>query len=213
MPVQAINEGWDLRRTLKQNYASMGLATDPNAALPIKKTDVQRKLEQADKEVTLKSMAVMKGHNDDAHKGTGAGARLLLLHSSAHSFAHSLTLCVAMFCCCCRAGCRGQSAHAGALPSARQSTRHEWGLPKADARTRFGRAIAHSRMPIVASPVRLHLLLQSMSIAEQKRIALLLQKHGDDYAAMFRDRQVNTMQETEAVLKKRVALYKRLQSL
>lgn len=68
-------------------------------------------------------------------------------------------------------------------------------------------------MPIVASPVRLYLLLQSMSIAEQKRIALLLQKHGDDYAAMFRDRQVNTMQETEAVLKKRVALYKRLQSL
>lgn len=52
-----------------------------------------------------------------------------------------------------------------------------------------------------------------MSIAEQKRIALLLSKHADDYHAMARDREVNTMQETEAVLKKRVALYKRLQAL
>jgi len=75
--VQAINEGWDLRRTLKQNYASMGLATDPNAALPIEKTDVQRKLEQADKEVTLKSMAVMKGHNDEAQGNGCTAARRL----------------------------------------------------------------------------------------------------------------------------------------
>ena len=59
--VQAINAGWDLRRTLKQNYESMGLSTNPNQALPIKKTDVQRKEEQKDKVVTLKSMHVMQG--------------------------------------------------------------------------------------------------------------------------------------------------------
>jgi nucleolar protein 16 len=52
-----------------------------------------------------------------------------------------------------------------------------------------------------------------MSIAEQKILQSLIAKHDDDYAAMFRDRQLNPMQETEAVLKKRVALYKRLQAL
>ncbi len=51
----AINAEWDRSKTLKQNYTAMGLATNPNRAMPIKKTDVQRKLEQADKEVTISS--------------------------------------------------------------------------------------------------------------------------------------------------------------
>lgn len=41
----------------------MGLSTDPNTCLPIKKTDVQRKEEQKDHVVTLKSMHVMNGPN------------------------------------------------------------------------------------------------------------------------------------------------------
>ena len=52
-----------------------------------------------------------------------------------------------------------------------------------------------------------------MSIAEQKRLQTLIAKHGTDYASMARDTKINTDQETEAVLKKRVALFQRLQAL
>ncbi len=55
--------------------------------------------------------------------------------------------------------------------------------------------------------------LQSMSIAEQKRLQQLITKHKEDYHAMHRDRLLNVMQETEAVLKKRIALYNKLQAL
>jgi hypothetical protein len=52
-----------------------------------------------------------------------------------------------------------------------------------------------------------------MSIAEQKRLQSLIAKHKDDYESMSRDIKINTMQETPAVLKKRVALFQRLQAL
>jgi hypothetical protein len=52
-----------------------------------------------------------------------------------------------------------------------------------------------------------------MSIAEQKRLQQLITKHKEDYHAMHRDRLLNVMQETEAVLKKRIALYNKLQAL
>lgn len=57
---QSINAGWDLRRTLKQNYDAMGLSTNPNIALPIKKGDKQRKEEQADREVPVTDSEVMR---------------------------------------------------------------------------------------------------------------------------------------------------------
>lgn len=40
------------------------------------------------------------------------------------------------------------------------------------------------------------------SAQDQKYIAKLLTKHGDDYTAMFRDIKVNNMQHTEAQLRK-----------
>lgn len=40
------------------------------------------------------------------------------------------------------------------------------------------------------------------SADDQKYIARLLTKHGDDYTAMFRDIKVNKMQHTEAQLRK-----------
>lgn len=40
------------------------------------------------------------------------------------------------------------------------------------------------------------------SAEDQKYIARLLEKHGDDYTAMFRDIKVNKMQHTETQLRK-----------
>lgn len=52
-----------------------------------------------------------------------------------------------------------------------------------------------------------------MSINEQLRLKTLISKHGDDYESMSRDIKINSNQETAAVLKKRIALYLRLQEL
>ena len=63
---QAINDEWDRSKTLQQNYERMGLATNPNRAMPIKKTDVQRKLEQADTVVSVSS-GVIDGQLDEQY--------------------------------------------------------------------------------------------------------------------------------------------------
>ena len=53
---KAINDEWDRTRTLKQNYRKMGLSTDAQSALPIKKGDVLRKASaQSDKDVGVAS--------------------------------------------------------------------------------------------------------------------------------------------------------------
>lgn len=108
----------------------MGLSTDPNQALPIKKGDVQRKQEMAGREVSVTDSHVMK----------------------------ELT------------------------------------------------AVQALERP---APYQ----VKSMSIDEQMRLQRLIAKHGEDFAAMARDIKINSHQETEAVLKKRIALFRKLQSL
>jgi len=158
----AINAEWDRSKTLRQNYSAMGLATNPNKAMPIKKTDQQRKAEQADKEVTVTS---------------GVLEELDKIQNMEKPEPYQVRV----------SRRRGREAL-----HAREMAAVEW-----DAEC--------SRV--------LSLCLQSMSIAEQKRLQQLITAHKDDYAAMFRDRSLNVMQETEAVLKKRIALYNKLQAL
>jgi ribosomal protein L32 len=54
---------------------------------------------------------------------------------------------------------------------------------------------------------------RSMSIKEQQMIQKLIYKHDDDVSAMVRDIKVNVDQLTSAQLRKRIALYKKLQNL
>jgi len=128
----AINQGWDRQKTLQQNYAAMGLSTDPNRCLPIKRGDQQRALEMKERGTkTVKISNVLEELNEVQN------------------------------------------------------------MPK-------------------PAPYQ----VRSMSVAEQKRLQLLIQKHGsDNYAAMARDIKINVMQLTEAQIKKRVELYNRLQNL
>lgn len=169
-PLQSINDGWDLRRTLKQNYDRMGLSTDPNVCLPIKKGDVQRKEEQADKLVPVTDSNVIMELNEIQSLEKPAPYQVKVNKSS---------------------------------PTM---------MTSADSRRSF---IPKSLTFLILSYLLLFFLfpIQSMSIAEQLRLKTLIAKHKDDYAAMARDIKINTMQETEAVLKKRIALYNRLQSL
>lgn len=54
---------------------------------------------------------------------------------------------------------------------------------------------------------------KSMSIKEQRLLAKLIAKHDDDFAKMERDIKINIHQSTAAELKRRITIYKRLQSL
>mmetsp|Transcript_16160 Transcript_16160/g.24378 ORF Transcript_16160/g.24378 Transcript_16160/m.24378 type:complete len:151 (+) Transcript_16160:44-496(+) len=54
---------------------------------------------------------------------------------------------------------------------------------------------------------------KSMPIDEQRRLIKLLSKHGEDYKKMARDIKINVYQQTEGELKKRIALFKHLQSM
>ena len=54
--------------------------------------------------------------------------------------------------------------------------------------------------------------VKSMSLNEQRRLQRLIANHGTDVHAMSRDIRLNIMQDTTAHLRKRLALYHRLQS-
>ena len=53
--------------------------------------------------------------------------------------------------------------------------------------------------------------VKSMALDEQRRLRVLISKHGDDVHAMARDIKVNIHQQTEAELKRRIALLHKLQ--
>ena len=50
-----------------------------------------------------------------------------------------------------------------------------------------------------------------MSLNEQRRLQRLIAKFGDDVERMARDVSLNLLQETASQLRKRIALYHRLQ--
>jgi len=54
--------------------------------------------------------------------------------------------------------------------------------------------------------------VKSMSLNEQRRLQLLISKYGADEQAMARDICLNINQETTSQLKKRIALYQKLQA-
>lgn len=108
---KSINDGWNLRRTLKQNYEAMGLSTSPMDTLPVKKGDVARKAAQKDREVPL----------EDTH-------------------------------------------------------------------------VIEELTAVQNTPAPAPYQVRSMSINEQKRIQMLLEKHGEDFTAMARDIKINVNQ-------------------
>ena len=168
----SIRAAWDTRKTLKQNYAALGLAADPNdrrqrtrevrrlRAAPIDESEPD--FSSSSRQQQQRAAVEEAEEEDDAAEDDGSDAA-----------AASPALTAA-----------GSALHA-----------------ELDAVSRLcaaGAAVPYS--------------VRSMSVREQRRLRLLVSRHGDDVEAMARDIRVNVMQETARQLSKRIQLMRRLHS-
>jgi nucleolar protein 16 len=170
----SIRAAWNTRKTLKQNYAALGLAADPNdgrqrrreaqrlgtASIDESEQEISSRMRQRQQPAADEAAEQEEDRNDsDDDSGDAAAAPPALS----------------------AAGCAVQAE-----------------LEAMSALSAAGSAVPYS--------------VRSMSVREQRRLRLLVSRHGDDVEAMARDIRVNVMQETSRQLSKRIALMRRLDS-
>ena len=203
----AIKRAWDRRLTLQQNYRQMGLVADVNdrrsssrQAERLSHVDIDESTDELVKEMSRKRKRDGSGggaddeqhdedEDEDEEKEEGGGEEQ-------------------------RAAASGSAA-----VEVDESVLHEEaaeGANKYELRRKkkaVAVALLHQELVEVqrladSAPTY---QVKSMPLDEQRRLRLLISKHGDDVHAMARDIKVNIHQQTEAELKRRIALLHKLQ--
>ena len=189
----AIKRAWDSRATLQQNYAALGLVGDVNdsrqrsqQADTLPHLDIDHTTDRLVREMTRKRT---REQRDDEAEEAGSEA----------------------------SDAPDASAESAMLPVDESVLQQEAGegTNKYELRRRkkaVAVALLHRELVEVqrladSAPAY---EVKSMSADEQRRLRLLISKHGHDVHAMARDIKVNVHQQTEAELKRRIALLHKL---
>ena len=211
----SIRAAWDKRRTLQQNYVALGLAADPNdrrqrrrqserlAAVDLDATEEEvvqsmtrkRKWKaEEEEEEERRSYDEVEGEEEKEESEAALTPAAQRLHAELEEVQRIGATAP-------RYEVKVRNTH---LPSPFLSPR-----PPSHPRSSFP---SHPRAPVVClSVLRPRGPLQSMSLNEQRRLQRLIARHGEDVQAMARDIALNIQQETGGQLRKRLALYHRLQ--
>ena len=191
----AIKRAWDSRKTLKQNYAALGLVGDVNdkrqaarQAERLSHIDIDEKGETLVREMSRKrgreerdDRAEADADEDGEGEADGAdGSRVLEVDESVLQ----------------------EEAGEGVNKYALRRKK------KAVAVALLHKELVEVQRLADSAPTY---QVKSMPVDEQRRLRLLISKHGDDVHAMARDIKINIHQQTEAELKRRIALLQKLQ--
>ena len=198
----AIKRAWDNRKTLKQNYRALGLVGDVN--------DKRQASEQAerlphidideDADVLVKEMSRKRRREDSNDTADTASDDQREAEGDEQSP-------------------QGDEAEESGVVEVDESVLYEEavdGVNKYELRRKkkaVAVALLHKELVDVqrladSAPTY---QVKSMPLDEQRRLRLLISKHGEDVHAMARDIKVNIHQQTEAELKRRIALLHKLQ--